>query len=125
MLEGFKVKLDGTRETILGLRDVYLSLLWWVSVAALLVLHVVPAVIQLNTTKWTDVENDPFLTYAADGACLALGSGIYMSNHPGTPLHELFAGMTKLFQWSLAASFENPGTFGKEQMRQWIQTHVQ
>jgi hypothetical protein len=117
---------NGTRETIQGLVKVLLSVMWWVSVSALLFLHVLPSVIKLYETSWAESGlNDPFLTYATDGASLALGTGIYMTNHPGTPLHELYAGMTKLIQWSLAASSDNTATFGNDQMRLWIQTHVQ
>ncbi|MCF8070629.1 MAG: hypothetical protein K9L30_18770 [Desulfobacterales bacterium] len=85
------------KNVFVGLKDVLLSqLLWTVLVFSLLILVAFPATIKLVNMKWTaKINQDPFVSYVSDGASLALGGKIYLTNHPGTRIHEYFAWITK------------------------------
>src|SRR5438132_807759 len=101
--------------------NLFMDVAWWVLLLAMVFVYAAPSFLFLFMSSWADVGlRDPFLTYATDGASLALGSGIYMTNHPGTPLHELYALLTKLLQWGLGFARASGLPFNASEMREWI-----
>lgn len=113
-----------------SLREVLLSkFLWTVMVFSILILFVFPPAINLIRQGWWEkgVNNnrDPFVAYVSDGASLALGGKIFLTNHPGTPIHEYFAWATGLIRRALFQGSNLPVEETKSATRQWIQLNPQ